>query len=292
MQYPTDRTRIHRSESENGRLEMALRAPSAALRELVRGYCLYDEARRRASAHQHLPHRDVIFIVSLGGRLEVRDASGARRGFGEGEGFLGGLHTLPALTESGPRQHGVEVKLTPLATHLLLDGIPMHEVTNRTLALEDLLGSAGRELAARLCETRGYDQAFQVLEDFFTQRILGPERALPGAVVQAWRLLEASHGSIAIGEIAARFGCSRKQLVAAFREHLGLPPKTLARVLRFDRAMEMLKQQPGLRWSEAALACGYYDQAHLNREVLALSGSTPGQLSRRLLPESGGMTAP
>ncbi len=270
---------------------MALRGSARPLRGLVRGYCLYEEARRSASTHQHLPHRSVTFIVSLGGELEVRSPSGERRAFPAGEGFLAGLHTAPAFTTSGPQQHGVEVALTPLGAHLLLGGLPMHEVTNRTLALDDLLGPAGRELPARLCETRGGDEAFAVLEAFFAERILAAARRLPAGVAAAWRMLEESHGATPIGEIAARLGWSRKRLVAAFREGLGLPPKTLARVLRFDRAMELLKESPDLRWSEAALACGYYDQAHLTREVRELSGSTPAELARHLLPESGGMTA-
>ncbi len=291
MQYPADRIDLVLADSEFGRLEMALRAPVAPLRTLVRGYCVYDEARRRITTHQHLPHRDVTFIVSLGGALEVRSPPGELHVFREGEGFLAGIHTAPAFTRSGPRQRGVEVSLTPLGAHLLLGGVPMHSVSDRTCALDALLGGAGRELAARLAESRGHDEPFGVLDTFFGERVLRGTRETDPEVREAWRLLEASHGRARIGAIASRVGWSRKRLVARFREQVGHPPKTIARVLRFDRAMDLLKSRPDARWSDVALACGYADQAHLTRDVRELSGSTPVELARSLVPESGAMTA-
>ena len=290
MEFSTECAQIFRSESEHGRLEMATRGPSPGLRGLVRSYCLYDEARVLHSTHQHLPHPDVTFIVSLGGTLEVRDPAGGRQRFGEGQGFLAGLHTAPALTDSGPRQRGVEVRLTPLGAHRLLGGMPMHQVSNQTLALDDVLGPAGFELSARLVESRGWREPFAVLDAFFARRIRAGPR-LPAAVVEAWRLLEASDGRVRISEVAARVGWSRKRLGNAFRERIGPAPKTFARVLRFDRAMGLLKQRADVRWSDVALVCGYHDQAHLTREVREFSGSTPGQIARCLVPESGAMMA-
>ena len=58
-----------------------------------------------------------------------------------------------------------------------------------------------------------------------------------------------------------------------FREHVGLPPKALARILRFERAAERLRG--GADLSDAALDSGYYDQAHFNRDFKAFAGVTP-----------------
>lgn len=291
MEHSSDALQILQTESEHGRLEMVMRPPASRLRGLVGRYCLYDEARSLVTAHQHLPHPDITFIISLGGALEVRDPSGEIRIFREGEGFLAGIHTRPAVTNSGPRQRGVEVSLSPLAAHLLLGGLPMHSVSERTVALEDLIGRSSLELAGRLAETRGRAEPFDVLDAFFAEGILAGFREEHAPVQEAWQLLESSGGTVRIGAIGARLGWSRKRLVAAFRERIGHPPKTIARVLRFDRAMSLLKQSPRRRWSDVALSCGYHDQAHLVREVRELSGSTPNQLARLVLPDSGAMTA-
>jgi AraC-like DNA-binding protein len=87
-----------------------------------------------------------------------------------------------------------------------------------------------------------------------------------------------------IGALAREIGCSRKYLASRFQEHVGLAPKSVARVLRFERAVRMLgRAGAGVRWSELALACGYYDQAHLIRDFRQFSGQTPGAYLRARL---------
>ena len=62
---------------------------------------------------------------------------------------------------------------------------------------------------------------------------------------------------------------------------VGLTPKTIARVVRFDRARRLLQRgvmvlrRPML--ADLAVACGYYDQAHLDREFRALAGCSPSR---------------
>ena len=72
-----------------------------------------------------------------------------------------------------------------------------------------------------------------------------------------------------------------------FREFTGLSPKTLARILRFNRAVAMLNRISEPRWTEIALTSGYYDQAHLIRDFVQFSGSTPRDFVARQLPGRG-----
>jgi AraC-like DNA-binding protein len=290
MHFPTDGIQHVRASSDAGRIEMSLRAPVAPLRDFVRGYCLYEEERAQAAEQQHLPHRDVTLILSLDGALEVRGPGEGRQLFGEGEGFLAGIHTRPAVTSSGPRQRGIQISLTPIGAHRLLGGRPMDEVSDRTCSLDALMGRSSGELAGRLDESRCDPDPFATLDRFFGERMLGA-RTVDPHVLAAWRWLEASHGSLRIAEIAARLGWSRKRLVARFREQIGHPPKTIARVLRFDRAMQRLREDPEVQWSDVALSCGYADQSHLNHEVREFSGQTPMELAARVIPESGGVAA-
>ena len=83
-----------------------------------------------------------------------------------------------------------------------------------------------------------------------------------------------------IGALAEAIGCSRKHLVSQFRAQVGLPPKSVARILRFERAEKLLSRS-GARPLEVALACGYFDQSHLIRDFRELAGATPGGRERR-----------
>lgn len=80
-------------------------------------------------------------------------------------------------------------------------------------------------------------------------------------------------------------------MVTRFRDDIGLAPKSVARILRFQRALASM--HAGDRPSLAAVAagCGYYDQAHLNREFLEMAGTTPTTyLAHRLPGDKGAST--
>ena len=91
--------------------------------------------------------------------------------------------------------------------------------------------------------------------------------------------------------VGGRAGCSRRHLAAQFREHVGLPPKLLARILRFDRVIALLRHAEPERWAEVAYDCGYYDQAHFNRDFRQFAGSTPGAFLASRMPDAGGFAA-
>jgi len=110
-------------------------------------------------------------------------------------------------------------------------------------------------------------------------------------VLCAWHRLVASGGRVSIGAIVGEVGCSQRHLIAQFREETGLSPKTLARVLRFGRAIRAIKSGGGARLSEIALDCGYYDQAHFSRDFREFAGVTPSELIASQLPDRGGFSA-
>lgn len=76
--------------------------------------------------------------------------------------------------------------------------------------------------------------------------------------------------------LAAELRCSRRLLTARFHDQIGPSPKTAARIMRFTHVMGLLEHDDGARLGEIALRCGYYDQAHLNRDFRELAGTTPG----------------
>ncbi|HZJ71284.1 MAG TPA: helix-turn-helix domain-containing protein, partial [Planctomycetota bacterium] len=81
-----------------------------------------------------------------------------------------------------------------------------------------------------------------------------------------------------IGSVCRQTGYSRRHVIALFREHVGLPPKLLARIVRFDRLVRHLGAGGRGTWAELALDFGYYDQAHLAHDVKEFSGVTPRQM--------------
>jgi len=101
----------------------------------------------------------------------------------------------------------------------------------------------------------------------------------------ALRYIETCGGAVDMRTLARELGYSHKHVIHLFRDHVGIPPKLLARIVRFDRLIGSLRRGAPESWSELALTFGYYDQSHLVRDVRQFTGTTPTE-ARTMLAES------
>jgi AraC-like DNA-binding protein len=181
--------------------------------------------------------------------------------------FIAGLHEEQVTTEHPGRSFGMQLDLDPLAARSLV-GRPLHEFANRSVPLEEVLGDAF--LAERLATADGWDARFALLEDVLSRRLVD---AQPSEELSwAWRRLQESQGRVRVGALATELGWSRRRIVERFRDGLGLSPKTLARLLRFEHARALAGTMP---WAEVAYECGFADQSHLIAEFRRITGRTP-----------------
>jgi AraC-like DNA-binding protein len=278
-------TRVLRHESEHDRWEMVQGVPDPRLRAHVLSYCSYDEQTTSFTRRRELPSERAVMIVNLGEPIRVSRPDGEWSE--QPVGFVAGMHDTYALTETGGSQAGVQVDLTPVGAHLLL-GLPMHELAQRVVTLEELFGRGGKLFHEALSEAPGWAERFAVVDDFLLT-VLDRERSPVPSVTRALGRLRESGGTVPVGVIAAEIGCSRRHLIARFREQVGVTPKLVARILRFERVVSMVDARTELGWAEIAQVCGYYDQAHMIRDFNQFAGSPPSEFARRRLPDGGGV---
>ena len=255
--------------------ELHTRPAAGALRGLVGDYHGYREDTGGPLRRFELPHPDVTLVIGLGPALEMLDP--ARPG-DPGEWrrtFVAGLHDGPALMEHRGTQEGIELRLAPPVARMLL-GMPLSELAGRVVELEDVLGPEGRELPERLAQTPGWEARFDILDAVLAGRMADAAAPRPD-MLRAWRRLRASEGRLQTAALATDLGCSRRHLARRFREEVGLAPKAFARVLRFGRVTRRLRGAAPGRLAEIAQDCGYYDQAHLNRDFREFARLTPGE---------------
>jgi AraC-like DNA-binding protein len=285
------RTRIVRHHSDLGRWEMVIREPAPRLRAYIQSYQGYTESTTSFVRRLEPPSTTVVLIIGLGpalGVIDPRDQGRDSAAAGH-TSFMSGLYDSYVLIEArGTWQCGIQVNFTPLGAHQFLH-LPMHLLSNRVIELDDLLGPVARRLVERLQETPNWEARFALLDAFISAR-LAEGRTPTASVAWAWQRLHEADGCLGIGALAAELGCSQKHLIAQFHEQIGLPPKTVARILRFTRALLRLERSNNARWSEIALDCGYYDQAHFIRDFRTFTGSAPGDFLARRLPDGGGIS--
>ncbi len=254
-----------------------MRAPHEALRPHVLALEGYEERLAGPVRQRHLPPTSVPLILNFGPPyllLDPQDPSGVGASH---LSFVSGLGEAGGLTESTGAARCVQVDLTPLGARRIL-GVPMRELEDRVVRLADVLGPAVGRLEARLDAAADWETRLEIVEAFLLRR-LGASTPTRPDVAWAWRRLEETGGRIRIDELARELRCSRKHLLAQFREHVGPGPKTAARLVRFNRLLMLLRREPHAEWSELAFRCGYADQSHLYREVRRLAGCTPPELA-------------
>jgi len=242
---------------------------------------------RGAPPHlREVPFPGVPLILNLGAPWQIEQA-GVDRSTRRLQSFVAGLSTAPAIVRGADAWACVELRLTPLGAHRLL-GVPMSELANQTVELEQVLPQT-RELGERLREARRWSERFDLVDSFLTRRLADSRPTHPG-IEWSWHHLYNTHGRAPIGEIAEALGWSHRRLIARFREQIGLTPKLLARVIRFDRAVTAIRASRVRGLAEIAFECGYSDQAHLNREFRELAGTSPTTFRAARL-DSGGIAA-
>jgi hypothetical protein len=168
----------------------------------------------------------------------------------------------------------IGVQLHPAAVPAVL-GIPAAAARDDRVPLTEVWGASGRRLADELAGAPQPQQAAARLERACAERMA--EGALL-STVDGLRSILASGRRLDVREL----GISERQLRRACTAAYGYGPRTLRRIVRFQAVLELLGRPGGPPLSEIAHRTGYVDQAHMTREVGALSGLTPAGLRAAL----------
>lgn len=212
--------------------------PTAALRPWVECFwTIRDDAG--SGEHRVLPDgcADLIFDLSAG------------------EGMAVGTMTRPVIVPSLDCADLLGVRFKPGRAAGFLR-LPLAEITDARVPLRELW--------------RESPMPFTVaeLEQVLLKR-LDPDRdrRVDAAVDRL------AGGAERVEAIAKDIGISRQHLARQFLHHVGVPPKTFARVMRFRRVLASLEHD--VDWADVAAANGYYDQSHLIADFRELAGATP-----------------
>jgi AraC-like DNA-binding protein len=232
--------------------------PCEALRDRVA--CFWTHASRGGS-HGVLPDGAMDIVVTLGGS----DAA------------VVGTMTRAITVETRAETITVGVRFRPGAAIDLL-GVSARELRDQSASLADVWRADGGAVADAIAASMSANDAIARLEACLVRRAWR-STAPDARVAYAVESLRRAGGELPVGAVAARIGVSERQLERLFDERVGIGPKMFARVVRLERALRMIDRRAG-SWSQIAYACGFTDQAHLVREIRALSGMTPSALAR------------
>lgn len=234
--------------------------------------CIWVSNRETASTHSEhmLPSGKAHLIFALHDspiRWGNANAHGSWQSWTNG--IVHGPQSTYYRTEPKPAGKVIGISFHAGTASAVL-GVPLSELQDRHICIDDLWGKHDIELRERLAAARDDRAAIGLLERELMTRIRRPLLIHP-AVAQALRVpIEAKR----VADIRKRSGYSHRHFIDLFRAHVGLTPKQYCRIRRFSSALALIARGDG-KLVEIALACGYADQAHLSREFRELAGVTP-----------------
>ncbi|WTA40554.1 helix-turn-helix domain-containing protein [Streptomyces sp. NBC_00846] len=217
-----------------------------------------------------VPHPAVMMILEFGASPSTveDDAGRQHRGSlvaGPGFGSGGGVRAW------GEHVECVQVRLSPLVAGTVLGACPA-DLAGSLVSLDDLWGKEASRIREQLGEIPSWEDRFAFTDTLLARR-LESRSPMDPAVAWAWNRIVVGKGLVRIDHLAAELGWSRKRLWSRFHSNIGIPPKSAAKLVRFDHAVHRLVA--GESAAQVAADGGYCDQSHLHRDVMAFTGTTP-----------------
>ncbi len=190
--------------------------------------------------------------------------------------FLVGIQTHPTTIASTATDTGtIGIELTPKGLYHLFK-LSMHEITNRMVSFEELFGSPGARLQNRVGDAEDPKAKIALLQTALTHLLQQNEKEY-ALLDHTLDLLAGTHGMMRVQELAVHLGYTRRYLDRLFQEHVGVSPKSLASILRFQEVYQGWMQHQSLPFFRDQWPAYYYDQSHFIKEFKRFTGFTPQQ---------------
>lgn len=249
--------------------------PHLELRPYVRCYIAIAELHNEVTQeHRFLPERSPklgfyhgsSFFGGLQGPLEPMP-----------NGYLAGLSTKPQRAVSVGLTRALQVDFYPWgAVHLL--GLK-NGLQDTVYGADDLGVAKLARVIKGLLSLGDFGGAMAELEAWLLRRARPLGMEMTPAIAAAAQLY-CYKGQARVSDIAGEVGLSRRQLERGFQRDVGIAPKPLAKLIRFEEAHNQIWLAPSRSLTELAFDLGYADQAHFTREFKSLAQLNPSEFAR------------
>ena len=224
-----------------------------------------------------LPDGCIELIIHLGDAFESIGEGGAPTR--QASSLVVGLLTRPLVLRPPACVETIGIRFRPGGAYPFVS-LPLAELTDTTISLDDLWGASSRGFIDRLTNARDEMARLDIITQALTARLIAHDHEherdpLIDVVVAS---LVRTAGCAGIADLADRAGVTTRHLQRRFQDRVGVSPKVLARILRFQNTLRHREATTAIEWAHVAVACGYADQSHLIREYAALAGETPASL--------------
>jgi AraC-like DNA-binding protein len=210
--------------------------------------------------------------------LRVFDSLEAEQSRTVATAVVGGARATFYIRDVSRSVETVGAQLEPGTASSLL-GAPADELAGKHTPLDAIWGNGVDAMRAQLAETSSLEARLLLFERLLLARLPRMRGLHPAVAEGLLRLAREAD----VAQAVAASGYSHRRFTSLFRAAVGVPPKLFCRLQRFEQVLSKANLATQPSWSALALATGYSDQAHFNREFREFTGLTPGRY-RALAP--------
>jgi AraC-like DNA-binding protein len=191
--------------------------------------------------------------------------------------FLYGQVTEPSVMhfKSGPYTT-VQVLLNPNALRLL--SADASKLTNNFLPAADF---AAEQLENQLLAAKDEQSIIKLLSDFL-RSLVKRNSVNPDKIIQQSLSLINQNSSLGVADVTDMLNVSERQFQKRFKQAVCMAPQLYIRILRFNKAMQLMDSNKYDRLSDIAFALDFHDQSHFIRDIKEFSGKTPKGITQKV----------
>lgn len=247
-------------------------SPKAPLNSVVECFwTLEGEATEASGPERILPDGCVELILNFGAEFLQHVDDGPQL---QPRNFLVGQMTGPIIISPTGRVELLGIRFHPGGTLPFLE-LPLHEITDQVVEMSSLSGKLERDLMRATAESWLISEKIGAVEALLKDYLMNDKHD-SWLMRLADRIVD-SRGLVSVDQLASDAGVSSRQLERRFLREVGVGPKLLGRIIRFQQVFRAV-EHCNAAWAEIAIECGYYDQAHLIRDFNQFARQTPAVL--------------
>jgi AraC-like DNA-binding protein len=250
--------------------------PASPLSRFVELLWYYEHAPRVHQKERLMPDGCISLIINLEeDETRLYDADDVNKMRKLSGCSVSGPHTKSFVIDTDEQTCVIGVSFRPAGAIPFLK-LPSDELHNQHVELEDLWGRLARELRERALAASNAATKLRVVELALLEHAAGMLEGQP-VVEFAVKNFLARPATSRITEVGDKTGLSSRRFIELFKQHVGMTPKLFCRVRRFQAVLKRITSGRPVNWTDTALDCGYFDQAHFIHDFRAFSGINPSK---------------
>ena len=187
--------------------------------------------------------------------------------------FVGPMRSYSNLTATTDSLHMLGVRFQPCGLAAFTNE-PLGQFADLRIQSSDINLLFDNSFAEMLCEQPDDSVRIRIIEGYLI-RLLTQSIQVDRQIIYATSFIKQSYGQLPVQNLIDKICICQRHFQRKFKDATGYTPKEFSRIIKFQYAIEVLRNAPHTDLSSIALDCGYYDHSHFIKEFKRLAGDVP-----------------